>query len=203
MAKTKKSKKSKKGKLLRKEFLIAMYNQLCSEIDRHIKIIWQTVGILLSTFAVFALVEKEIVSLDLASAIIVLVGAMGIGIIIESNYWYNRNLIIIANIERQFLVDNDEIEIHHYFTKHRPNNKYLDMMILQIAFIILLELIIILYHFNNEVLPFIKTENTVFSPGKMLPYLILIVVFFGLRYFHFKRIKNYNKFIEKSPGKSI
>jgi hypothetical protein len=35
------------------------------------------------------------------------------------SYWYNRNLVIIANIERQFL---GRKEIHYYFGKHRKKS---------------------------------------------------------------------------------
>ena len=187
----------------RKDFLIAMYNQLCSEIDRHIKVIWQIVGVLLSTFAVFALVEKDIIPLDLATAIINLVGALGLAIVIESNYWYNRNLVIIANIERQFLLESDITEIHYYFQKHRKNNAYLDMMLIQIVFIILLLTSINLYHFFSQVQPFVGLENSVFSPIKSIPYFVLLVSMVFLLRFHFKRISNYNDFKKASPGKEI
>ena len=43
--------------------------------------------------------------------------------LIDSSYWYNRNLVIIANIERQFLELKDLKEIHYYFGAHRPKNK--------------------------------------------------------------------------------
>lgn len=184
----------------RKDFLIQMYNQLCSEIDRHIKIIWQIVGVLLSAFAIFALVEKEIISLDIASVILVLVCGLSIAIVIESNFWYNRNLVIIANIERQFLNESDANDIHYYFTKHRSNNAYIDMMIIQIVFVVILLCVILIYHFSVQVLPYIHMEVSNFTPIKAMPYLVVLVVSILLIIFHKKRIKNYNSFKENSPG---
>ncbi|WP_417364269.1 hypothetical protein [Galbibacter sp.] len=187
----------------RKDFLIQMYNQLCSEIDRHIKIIWQIVGVLLSAFAIFALVEKDIISVDIASDILVLVCGLSIAIIIESNYWYNRNLVIIANIERQFLKESDAKEIHYYFTKHRKNNSYIDMMIIQIWFVIILLCVILVYHFSIQVLPYINLDCSNFSPIKATPYLVVLVGSIILFSFHRKRIENYNAFIKNSPGIKI
>jgi hypothetical protein len=184
----------------RKEFLFQMYNQLCAEIDRHINFIWQSVGVLLSTFAIFALVEKNIITMDLAASIIILVSALSIAIVIESNYWYNRNLVMIANIERQFLLDSDTKDIHYYFKSHRKNNAYLDMMVIQICFILVLLLIIVLYHFWVQVWPFRCLEIKHFDLLKVVPYITLVIGSILLILFHRKRIKNYNEFKANSPG---
>jgi len=72
----------------REDFLLEMYKQLCNEMDRHIKATWQIVGVLLSTFAVFALIEKKVISPDIAVAIIIAVCELSIAIIIEANFWY-------------------------------------------------------------------------------------------------------------------
>lgn len=187
----------------RKDFLIQMYNQLSSEIDRHIRIIWQTVGLLISAFAIFALVEKNILPIDLAASILILVSGLSLAIIIESNYWYNRNLVIIANIEKQFLLESDTRDIHNYFASHRRNNAYLDMMIIQIVFILILLGIVILYHFSVQVYPFIKMKNLVFAPMKTVPYIVITIGSIVLKYFHKKRVNDYNNFLENSPGIEI
>lgn len=184
----------------RETFLIAMYNQLCNEMDRHIKIIWQIVGVLISTFAIFALVQKDILSLDYASSIIIAVCALAIAIIIESNFWYNRNLVMVANIERQFLIQSDIMEVHHYFIEHRKNNKYLDMMKIQIGFVFLIFLIIIGYHFSDRVWCHLATTND-FSFERSMPYILLVISAISLLLFSGKRTNDYNDFKSKSPGK--
>lgn len=186
----------------RKTFLIAMYNQICQEMDRHIKIIWQIVGVLLSTFAIFALVEKDILSLDIASSIILAVCGLALAIIVESNFWYNRNLVIVANIERQFLLSTDSQHIHYYFTKHRKNNAYIDMMLIQIFFVIIIAFIILTYHFNERVLPNLNIKND-FSLARSIPYLVVLIVIILICYFNSKRKNDYNTFKSNSPGKII
>lgn len=187
----------------RKDFLIEMYKQLSNEIDRHIKVIWQIVGVLLSTFTVYALVQKNALSLDMATSILVLVSGLSVAIVIESNYWYNRNLVIISNIERQFLLDSDSKDIHYYFTKHRSNNAYLDMMVIQIIFVLVLLLIVIAYHFFIQVWPYRHLCLSHFDPIKSFPYFALIICVLWNLHFHFKRRRNYNDFKRESPGISI
>ncbi len=103
----------------RDEFLLHMYDQMFNDINTHILVVWQSVGVLVGAFAIFALTEKQIITLDIAAALIVLLAAWLIGHIYDASYWYNRNLVIIANIERQFLAAADLKEVHYYFGKHR------------------------------------------------------------------------------------
>lgn len=186
----------------RKDFLLEMYKQLCAEMDRHIKATWQILGVLLSTFAVFALIEKKVISPDIAVAIIIAVCELSIAIIIESNFWYNRNLVMVANIERQFLNDDDAEKIHYYFLEHRENNAYLDMMVMQIIFVFIILLIVLLYHFLDVILPFLSPKNP-FDFVKMIPYAVTIGGGIWLYWFHRKRRTDYNDFKRNSPGKDM
>ena len=45
----------------RKEFLLKMYDQMFNDINTHILVVWQSVGVVVGAFAVFALVEKNII----------------------------------------------------------------------------------------------------------------------------------------------
>ena len=115
MEKGEKADKSKR----RSDFLIAMYAQLMNDINRHIVVVWQSVGVLFGAFAVFALVEKKVISLDIAASLIVILCAWVIAHVYDAGYWYNRNLVIIANIERQFLRRSDLHDIHYYFGEQK------------------------------------------------------------------------------------
>src|SRR6266511_2529460 len=97
----------------RYELLLRMYDQMFSDINRHIQIVWQSVGVLASTFGILvgilALFEKQVpiglanALLDVATALIMLIVGWLLAHVYDASYWYNRNLVIIANIERQFL----------------------------------------------------------------------------------------------------
>ena len=59
----------------REEFLKSMYEQLWSNISRHVMISWQAIATLIAAIGVMALVEKEVLPLDCAVALIVFVCA--------------------------------------------------------------------------------------------------------------------------------
>ena len=42
----------------RKEFLLKMYDQMFNDINTHILVVWQSVGVVVGAFAVFALARK-------------------------------------------------------------------------------------------------------------------------------------------------
>src|SRR5688572_21223072 len=142
----------------RKDFLIKMYEQLFNDIDRHHKIVWETMGVLIGAFAVLALVEKNIISIDIASGLIILLSWWVMTHVYDSNYWYNRNLVIIANIERQFLVKEDLKDIQYYFGKHRDKNVIQTSLKIQKHFCYALIILIIIYHFSKSIFPGFQVE---------------------------------------------
>src|SRR5688572_26301844 len=107
----------------RNEFLVAMYNQMFNDINTHVLVVWQSAGVLVTAFAILTLVEKDVVSLDVATALVVLIAGWLLAHLHDAAYWYNRNLAIIANIERQFLGQGDLRDIHYYWGSHRAGNK--------------------------------------------------------------------------------
>jgi hypothetical protein len=117
----------------RSDFLIAMYNQLMNDINRHIVVVWQSVTALLGAFAAWSLIEKQIISLDIAVTFIVVIAIWVLAHVYDAAYWYNRNLVMIANIERQFLKPSDLKEIHYYWGKHRDKSSMLTHLRLQRA----------------------------------------------------------------------
>ena len=84
----------------RKEFLLKMYDQMFNDINTHILVVWQSVGVVVGAFAVFALAEKNIIPIDYACSLMIILCAWLLANLYDSSYWYNRNLVIIANIER-------------------------------------------------------------------------------------------------------
>lgn len=183
----------------REEMLLKMYDQLFNDINRHIMVVWQSVGVVVSAFAVLALVEKNIIPIDLAASIILLLCSWLIAHLFDSAYWYNRNLVMIANIERQFLHKSDLREIHYYFGAHRPNNKMIEHLKIQLALGLGLGAIVLLYHFFDVLVPALGNV----SPINTMPYFLVLIssgYLFGLK----QKLKSkYQEFLTNSPGKSI
>lgn len=184
----------------RKEFLFRMYDQMFNDINTHILVVWQSVGVLIGAFAIFALVEKQILSVDLASAIVVLISAWLIAHLYDSSYWYNRNLVIIANIERQFLKQQDLRQIHYYFGKHRKTASMLTHLRIQYIFGIAIATLVLLYHFLTRVLPEFRAPVSNFDMERILPYLVLGMAVLLLACLRKNRMNAYQEFLKNSPG---
>jgi hypothetical protein len=186
----------------RRDFLLAMYGQLMNDINRHIVVVWQSVGVLFGAFAVFALVEKKIVSLDIATSLILLLCAWVVAHVYDAGYWYNRNLVIIANIERQFLRPSDLREIHYYFGRHRKTGALITHLEIQILLALGVALLVLGMHFFTVVLPVWQKAKE----GSGLTYLPWAAALMGIAVWLWSRKKaatRYATFLKNSPGKEI
>jgi len=153
-------------------------------------------------FAVFALVEKQIISLDIATSLIIFLCAWVIAHVYDAGYWYNRNLVIIANIERQFLKPSDLRDIHYYFGRHRKTGALITHLEIQMYLAIGVALLVLATHFFTDVLPVLQKTK----PGTNLTYLPWAATVIGLAFWGWSKRKfatRYDTFLANSPGKEI
>ena len=186
----------------RDEFLTKMYDQMFNDINQHILVSWQSIGVLIAAFALLSLTEKGVLSIDIAASLIILVCAWLIAHLYDASYWYNRNLVIIANIERQFLKVEDLKLIHYYFGVHRPKNKMIFHFRIQYALGGTLGIIVLIYHFVTKVKPTLSLSHEI-DYLILLPYLLTLASIIYLRYIAKQRLDSYQEFISNSPGKKI
>lgn len=187
----------------REDLLLKMYDQMFNDINRHIMVVWQSVGVLVGAFAVFALVEKNVVPLDFAVCIVLLLALWLMAHLFDAAYWYNRNLVIIANIERQFLSKDDLKEIHYYFGSHRPNNKMIYHLRIQMMLGIALVSMVLSYHFYVRVIPGLGLPLENISLVRCLPYILTLFATAYLLKLKVDCQKKYKEFLRESPGKAI
>lgn len=187
----------------RQQFLIKMYEQMFLDINRHIMVVWQSVGVLIGAFAVFTLVEKNFISLDIATSIVLLLTAWLIAHLLDASYWYNRNLIIISNIERQFLNNSDLSDICYYFGAHRPKNKMIEHLRIQLYLGGSVAFLVLLYHFCERVAPGLSLSFKHISVSRCIPYLIATTAAGYLLYTKRLTTKKYAEFLENSPGAPV
>jgi hypothetical protein len=183
----------------RKQFLLKMYEQLWNNINRHILVPWQSVAVLISTLAVFALLEKKLLSLDIACTFILIISSWQIAHVLDSSHWVNRNLSIIGNIERQFLAKEDLRHIHYYFGKHRNGSMFNNFRI-QFLLGIAISGFILIYHLSNRVLPGVGSPFSNFEITRSLPYIILIICIILITKLYRKNRKKYIELLANSPG---
>lgn len=193
----------------RAEFLRSMYDQLWGNINRHITSLWQAIGIFLGAFAILALVEKSTVPLGFAVSLLVLGAGLLIAHVYDSSNWYNRNLHLIGNIEKQFLdKDKDSKEIHPYFT-WRPKTKpgMITYFTIQLWFSwALVVLVLTWYSFEREL--WTAHTRVAAAPLKdvliaLLPYLTTALVIAFTEYIRRDRIKAHQDLIRDAPGKQL
>jgi hypothetical protein len=187
----------------RSEFLMRMYDQMFNDIDTHILVVWQSVGVLVGAFAIFALTEKQVITLDIATALIVLLAAWLIGHLYDAAYWYNRNLVIIANIERQFLSESDLQEVHYYFGKHRKKGSMITHLRIQYALGLGITLVVLIFHFFTRIVPGLGGQWSSFDPVRALPYAVGMIAVLVLSWLKAHREKAYAEFLSNSPGREI
>lgn len=179
-----------------------MYNQLMNDINRHIVVVWQSVGVLFAAFASLSLVEKQIIPIDVGITLIIIVCAWVIAHVYDASYWYNRNLVIIANIERQFLRQSDLHDIHYYFGTHRPASSMITHLRIQLWLAVSTGGLVLLYHFISVVLPTLSPS----APIRWLstfPYFGAAIVAGVWVYSWWRSVVRYETFLKNSPGKEI
>jgi hypothetical protein len=185
----------------RKTFLIEMYRQMFADINRHMTVVWQAVSVVVGAFAILALVEKQIVPIDIAISLIIILCAWMYAHMLDGGYWYNRNLVIIANIERQFLERSDLHDIQYYFGKHRSaKNKMISYFRVQAGLAVAIGSLVILFHFLTRVVPGFDSEIGAFDAPRLLPYAAAIgSIVFCVRFAGDRR-ESYQNFRKNSPG---
>ena len=187
----------------RDEFLLKMYDQMWSNINRHILVIWQSIGALIGAIAIYALVEKDILSIDIASTFIILLVTWMLAHIYDANHWYSRNLAIIANIERFFLKKTDLCHIHEFFGERRGRWSLLEHLKVQYWLGILLAVIFLLHHFFKQVYPGLGASFKNFELVRGIPYITAIGCAIILWVFGKEQKAKFRTFIERSPGIEI
>lgn len=186
----------------RNDFLIAMYNQLMADINRHIIVIWQSVGVLFGAFAALSLVEKGTIPIDYAATLIIIVCIWVIAHVIEAGYWYNRNLVIIANIERIFLFKEDLNDVHYYFGEHRKTGRLIAHLRIQRNLAVSLAVLMLAVHFKEVGLGVVECK-TPFEISHLFPWLAAATGVYvwakGCR----DTAEKYREFLANSPGRTV
>lgn len=188
----------------RHTFLLEMYRQMFADINRHMTVVWQAVSVVVGAFAILALVEKNIIPIDLAVSLIVVLCTWLYAHMLDGGYWYNRNLAIISNIERQFLLTDDLRNIQYYWGRHRSRrNRMISYFRVQAGLGAAIALMVLLFHFVTRVLPGWGAAWSTFEASRALPYVTALGAVIVCWVFARDRQKSYENFLENSPGLPI
>lgn len=179
----------------RAEFLFRMYDKMWSNIDRHTAIVWQSIGAVVASLAVFSITDK--VGEDVAYATVIVMTGWLIANLLDSNAWCARNMHIINNLERQFLTPEDAKEISHFFTGRRTY-KLQPHLQTQMFLAGLILAGVTGAHFYKRIVIFVDP-----SGPRWLPYAALAVSLVYCIHLWFDYSYSHQKLVDKSPGKPI
>jgi hypothetical protein len=179
----------------REEFLLHIYDQAHDNINRQFGYVWQSAGLVAAVFGVFAFAEEKHVPLELPTILFVIVAAWYLAHVIDANLWFNRNLLIIANIERTFLLKSDLRNIHHFFEAHRPRNKMLGHLRIQVALVTALDVFVLWWHHTKRI-----AEPQCVPPWRYSPYAVFCLSALVLVWFWSESKAHYELLRSKSPG---
>lgn len=183
----------------RPDFLIQMYGELMGDINRHIVVIWQMVGVLAASVAALVLTKTQDIPTAYIVTLVLLVSAWVLEHIYDSNFWYNRNLVMITNIERVFLTQEDLALIHPYFGKHRSKSSFLTHLKIQRRYTWIVIGATLSYFVFEAVLPTLSLSNTI-DLRKGVPFLALLALVWRSIELHHQYDQKYADFLAISPG---
>lgn len=186
----------------RPEFLIAMYEQLMADINRHIVVVWQMVGVVGAAIAGLVVAEKEGVPTAYAVILTLLVISWVIEHLHDSNFWYNRNLVMITNIERVFLTPNDVDFIHPYFAAHRKKGSFLTHLQVQRHYALAIAVLVLFYFLAKSVWPTLSWGAPVDIP-KWIALGAFVFLLVRDRMLLQRYDKKYEDYLKISPGISV
>jgi len=183
----------------RDQFLVAMYNATWSNISRHLLVVWQSVAALFTAVAAAFLSDKQLLSPDYAFSIVILASSWSAAHAIDAKGWFNRNLLIVTNIERQFLRRSDADEIHPFFVREHHAG-FVDHLAIQFILACSIWLLALTFHFLTRVLGGIGRPSGTFEPTRALPYLCAGVAVIVVAAFNSKVNKRHRCLMGMSPG---
>jgi hypothetical protein len=186
----------------RSDFLIAMYEQLMGDINRHIVVVWQMVGVLGAAIAGLVIAEKQGVPTSYAVILAMVVIAWVLEHLHDSNFWYNRNLVMITNIERVFLTPNDVDLIHPYFAAHRKPGSFLTHLQVQRRYALAIAILTMLYFLAKSILPTWDPQGPA-DFGKLGAIAAFIFVLGRDRFLQNLYDKKYGEYLSISPGIAV
>lgn len=144
--------------------------------------------------------EKDILPIDLACTFVVIIAAWQVAHCIDANYWFNRNLAIISNIEAHFLRPEDGRTVHPYIGQHRAAWPLVDHLAIQAMLGGVFALLVVVYHCCTRVLPGLQQPWSHFEVLRAMPYVVLVAEIVVLWRWGKGQITKYNKFTLDAPG---
>jgi hypothetical protein len=157
----------------RDDFLLEMYKECSGHLDRHVSSVWECFAVLVVAATAVTVDHGDLVfDYAIAFAIVVCIwfGASNI----DASSWFNRNITIIANIERLFLDRGDAKLVHRHFLRPLRRPKMVRYFKVHFALAMVLAVGLLLMHLQLRLSP-LGFEIKVTEAARLLPAAVFIV----------------------------
>ena len=192
----------------RHEFILQYYNMAVQDLDRHLKIGWQTIAVVAGAIATLSLGEQGPLPIFVSISAALIVLFWGLQNVIDSNYWSLRAIGFLANVESVYFAKTDQTYFNHYAGEHPPYH-LMDSLKYQFNVCIIL-ILTILGFFGYKILliagDFDVLISTYVNSGAIKILVWQFPIFVSLYYLRSilltwaRRHLGYLDFVLKSPG---
>lgn len=153
---------------------------------------------LIAAITAFALIKDNLFSLDMAASVALISCIWLLAHVYDASFWYNRNIVIIANIEQQFLRQDDGGEMKSFFSENQPKGVYMSHCI-QRALGISVAVLVLGFQFYETILPILLKQSK-FEIFNAAPWIIAACGGLIWAIKAHSNVKKYNEFIKNSSG---
>jgi hypothetical protein len=188
------------GLCRRDVFLLEMYKQCSAHLNRHVSAMWQCIAAALAVGATLRMDETGS-PFDYAVTLAVLLCTWLIASNLDASAWFNRNITIIANIERQFLERTDAMLVHALFLRPHDPGKIITHFRIQIVMAVAVVVIVLIIHFSRRLASHVCLSVSNVEISSFLPYLAAGCSIFLLRFMYRRQTEAQRKLNEESPGR--
>ena len=110
---------------------------------------------------------------------------------------------MIANIERQFLLPTDLRNIHYYFGEHRPANRMITHLRIQVMLGVAIGVLVLLFHFTTRIEPGLTAPWENFEFQRSFPYLTFGILMAYLVFLRKQLTRKYEEILSNSSGRQV
>lgn len=186
----------------RVSFLLEMYKQCSSHLNRHVSAMWQCVAVIAASAAALR-VEQTSPMFDLGVCVAITLCAWLIASTFDACNWFNRNIAIISNIEKIFLDYEDLRKVHPYFHRGIVPGKIIGHFKVQLYLAYSVGAILLGGHFALRLAPGLFYEHYLIEPLRGAPYVVAVGAAIFIMKLRFKHVEHEKEFVQNSPGVEI
>lgn len=192
----------------RHEFILHYYDMAVKDLERHLQMGWQTIATAAGAIATLSAGQQGYLPIPVAVTTAFIVCFWGINNVIDANYWANRAIAFLANVEAVYFYKEEQSVFNPYAGLHPPY-RLMDSLKVQFYAVVGIAFVTIIFfilHIAQRTANF-STFGVMVSGGSYIkvgiwlapPLSFFILLYYTLAQWK-RRVSDYLSFVKKSPG---